>query len=77
MFSVTRSNTRGHIRVLGEPYWCRINVGLSCARFGLNIIGDAGFCRSKSGGLRTVLDCMSGHPEDCEAPEGLPGITPS
>ncbi|MFF4150068.1 AAA domain-containing protein [Streptomyces sp. NPDC001651] len=66
VFSVTRSNTRGHFGFLGEPYWRRINVALSRARFGLIIIGDAGFCRSKPGALRTVLDYMSGHPEDCE-----------
>ncbi|MGN3958163.1 AAA domain-containing protein [Streptomyces sp. WAC8370] len=66
VFSVTRSNTRGHFGFLGDPYWRRINVALSRARYGLIIVGDAGFCRSKPGALRTVLDYMSGHPEDCE-----------
>ncbi|WP_316771622.1 AAA domain-containing protein [Streptomyces sasae] len=66
VFSVTRSNTRGHLGFLAQPYWRRINVALSRARFGLTIIGDAGFCRSKPGALRDVLDYMSGHPEDCE-----------
>ncbi|WP_432164598.1 AAA domain-containing protein [Streptomyces sp. bgisy031] len=66
VFSVTRSNTRGHFGFLSEPYWRRINVALSRARFGLMIVGDAGFCRSKPGALRDVLDYMSGHKEDCE-----------
>ncbi|MCX4598348.1 AAA domain-containing protein [Streptomyces sp. NBC_01549] len=66
VFSVTRSNVRGHFGFLGQPYWRRINVALSRARYGLIIVGDAGFCRSKPGALRDVLDYMSGHPEDCE-----------
>lgn len=66
VFSVTRSNVRGHLGFLGQPYWRRINVALSRARFGLMIIGDAGFCRSRPGALRDVLDYMSSHPEDCE-----------
>ncbi|MCD7440994.1 protein kinase [Streptomyces lincolnensis] len=66
VFSVTRSNRDGRFGFLGEPYWRRINVALSRARYGLIIVGDAGFCRSKPGALRDVLDYMSGHPEDCE-----------
>ena len=66
IFSVTRSNPSGQLGFLAEPYWRRINVALSRARFGLTIIGDAGFCRSKPGALHDVLDYMSGHPEDCE-----------
>lgn len=66
VFSVTRSNTRGHLGFLGKPYWRRINVALSRARFGLIIIGDAGFARSKPGALQDVLSYMSDHPEDCE-----------
>ncbi|KWT63867.1 hypothetical protein ADL21_00465 [Streptomyces albus subsp. albus] len=66
VFSVTRSNTRGRFGFLGQPYWRRINVALSRARYGLVIVGDAGFCRSKPGALRDVLDYMSGHPEECE-----------
>jgi predicted ATPase len=66
VFSVTRSNRQGRFGFLGEPYWRRINVALSRARYGLIIIGDAGFCRSKPGALRDVLDYMSGHPADCE-----------
>ncbi|GAA3175912.1 MULTISPECIES: AAA domain-containing protein [Streptomyces] len=66
VFSVTRSNNRGQLGFLGRPYWRRINVALSRARFGLMIIGDAGFCRSRAGALRDVLDYMSGHPEECE-----------
>ncbi|GAB2766447.1 AAA domain-containing protein [Streptomyces bullii] len=66
VFSVTRSNMHGHFGFLGQPYWRRINVALSRARFGLIIVGDAGFCRSKPGALRDVLDYISGHPEECE-----------
>lgn len=66
VFCVTRSNAHGRFGFLGQPYWRRINVALSRARFGLIIVGDAGFCRSKPGALRDVLDYMSGHPEDCE-----------
>ncbi|MBW8764572.1 MAG: protein kinase [Microbacterium sp.] len=66
VFSVTRSNTVGQFGFLGKDYWRRINVALSRARYGLIIVGDAGFCRSKPGALRDVLDYMSGHPEDCE-----------
>ncbi|MGW5335552.1 AAA domain-containing protein [Streptomyces bauhiniae] len=66
VFSVTRSNISGRFGFLGQPYWRRINVALSRARYGLIIVGDAGFCRSKPGALRDVLDYMSGHPEDCE-----------
>lgn len=65
VFSVTRSNASGRFGFLGQPYWRRINVALSRARYGLIIIGDAGFCRSKPGALRDVLDYMSNHPEDC------------
>ncbi|MFG2286538.1 DEAD/DEAH box helicase [Streptomyces sp. NPDC048595] len=66
VFCVTRSNSDGRFGFLGQPYWRRINVALSRARFGLIIVGDAGFCRSKPGALRNVLDYMSSHPEDCE-----------
>ncbi|GAA0682349.1 hypothetical protein GCM10010193_40110 [Kitasatospora atroaurantiaca] len=66
VFSVTRSNTRGEFGFLGQPYWRRINVALSRARFGLIVVGDAAFCRSKPGALRDVLDYMTSHREDCE-----------
>ncbi|MFJ1874319.1 AAA domain-containing protein [Streptomyces chartreusis] len=66
VFCVTRSNSDGRFGFLGQPYWRRINVALSRARFGLIIVGDAGFCRSKPGALRNVLQYMSSHPEDCE-----------
>ncbi|MFD7951912.1 AAA domain-containing protein [Streptomyces ardesiacus] len=66
IFSVTRSNDHGEFGFLGQPYWRRINVALSRARFGLIIIGDAGFCGSKPGALRDVLDYMRKHPEECE-----------
>jgi hypothetical protein len=66
VFSVTRSNGHGLFGFLGQPYWRRINVALSRARFGLIIIGDAGFSRGRPGALRDILDYMSSHPEDCE-----------
>lgn len=66
VFSVTRSNARNDFGFLGQPYWRRINVALSRARFGLIVVGDAAFCRSKPGALRDVLDYMSSHREDCE-----------
>jgi serine/threonine protein kinase len=66
VFSVTRSNTRSEFGFLGQPYWRRINVALSRARFGLTIVGDAAFCRSTPGALRDVLDYMRHHPEECE-----------
>lgn len=66
IFSVTRSNDRSDFGFLGLPYWRRINVALSRARFGLIVVGDSAFCRGKPGALRDVLDYMSSHPEDCE-----------
>ncbi|MFJ5071752.1 AAA domain-containing protein [Kitasatospora sp. NPDC088556] len=66
VFSVTRSNDRSDFGFLGQPYWRRINVALSRARFGLIVVGDATFCRSKPGALRDVLDYMSSHPQECE-----------
>ncbi len=66
IFSVTRSNSKGRMGFLAEPYWRRINVALSRARYGLTIIGDADFCRSAPGALRDVLDYMETHPDDCE-----------
>ncbi|MFE7585811.1 AAA domain-containing protein [Streptomyces gardneri] len=66
VFSVTWSNTRSEFGFLGQPYWRRINVALSRARFGLTIVGDATFCRSTPGALRDVLDYMRHHPEECE-----------
>ncbi|TDD24094.1 serine/threonine protein kinase, partial [Actinomadura sp. KC06] len=66
IFTVTRSNAKGKMGFLSEPYWRRINVALSRARFGLTIIGDADFCRSAPGALRDVLAYMDTHKEDCE-----------
>ncbi|MFF9074523.1 AAA domain-containing protein [Streptomyces sp. NPDC014872] len=66
VFSVTRSNARSEFGFLGQSYWRRINVALSRARFGLIVVGDAAFCRSKPGALRDVLDYMGAHPEECE-----------
>ncbi|MFI9786086.1 AAA domain-containing protein [Kitasatospora sp. NPDC051984] len=65
-FSVTRSNDRADFGFLGEPYWRRINVALSRARYGLVVVGDTAFCQSKPGALRDVLDYIRAHPEDCE-----------
>lgn len=66
IFSVTRSNASGQMGFLGETHWRRINVALSRARFGLTIVGDADFCDSKPGGLRSVVRYMRNHPVDCE-----------
>jgi superfamily I DNA and/or RNA helicase len=66
VFSLTRSNPQGRLGFLGAEYWRRINVALSRARFGLMIIGDAGFIRGTNGALRTVLEYVEQHPADCE-----------
>lgn len=66
VFSVTRSNVRGELGFLGQDYWRRINVALSRARYSLTIIGDADFCRSSPGALRSVLEYMKAHPESCD-----------
>jgi hypothetical protein len=65
LLSLTRSNTQGRLGFLGADYWRRINVALSRARFGLTIIGDAGFIRGTNGSLRTVLEYIEQHPADC------------
>ena len=65
LLSLTRSNAQGRLGFLGAEYWRRINVALSRARFGLTIIGDAGFIRGTSGALRTVLEYVEQHPTDC------------
>jgi superfamily I DNA and/or RNA helicase len=66
IFSVTRSNPQGRVGFLGAEYWRRINVALSRARFGLMIIGDAGFVRGTNGALATVLKYVEQHRADCE-----------
>jgi superfamily I DNA and/or RNA helicase len=67
IFTVTRSNDQGRFGFLGQPYWRRINVALSRARYGLTIVGDAHFCRAANGGaLREVLGYIGAHPDDCE-----------
>ncbi|WP_371778026.1 AAA domain-containing protein [Streptosporangium subroseum] len=48
IFSVTRSDPNGRLGFLGQPYWRRINVALSRARYGLTIVGDSRFCRRAS-----------------------------
>ncbi|MER7362882.1 AAA domain-containing protein [Nonomuraea wenchangensis] len=69
IFSVTRSNPQGKFGFLGDKYWRRINVALSRARYGLIIIGDADFCRSGPGALRTVVNYIEDHPQDCKISE--------
>ncbi|MCZ4103042.1 serine/threonine-protein kinase [Streptomyces sp. H39-C1] len=69
VFTVTRSNDRSDFGFLGQPYWRRINVALSRARFGLIVVGDAEFCRGKPGALSDVLQYMREHPEECEIRE--------
>ncbi|MFI6890045.1 AAA domain-containing protein [Streptosporangium canum] len=66
IFSVTRSNPNGRLGFLGQPYWRRINVALSRARYGLTIVGDSRFCRSAPGALREVLLYLDDHRDDCE-----------
>jgi serine/threonine protein kinase len=65
LLSLTRSNSQGRLGFLGADYWRRINVALSRARFGLTIIGDAGFIRGTNGPLRNVLEYIEAHPNDC------------
>ncbi len=65
LLSLTRSNPQGRLGFLGADYWRRINVALSRARFGLTIIGDAGFIRGTNGALRNVLEYIETHPNDC------------
>jgi serine/threonine protein kinase len=66
IFSVTRSNARAELGFIGPDYWRRINVALSRARFGLTIVGDAGFIRGTTGALKKVLTYIEAHPDDCE-----------
>lgn len=66
IFSVTRSNSKAALGFIGSDYWRRINVALSRARFGLTIVGDAGFVRGTTGALKKVLSYVQTHPEDCE-----------
>ncbi|WP_229051471.1 serine/threonine-protein kinase [Aeromicrobium sp. Leaf350] len=66
IFSVTRSNSRAELGFIGPDYWRRINVALSRARFGLTIVGDAGFVRGTTGALKKVLTYVESHPDDCE-----------
>ncbi|WP_448222188.1 AAA domain-containing protein [Gordonia iterans] len=66
IFSVTRSNARAALGFIGPDYWRRINVALSRARFGLTIVGDAGFIRGTTGALKKVLSYVETHPDDCE-----------
>ncbi|MEA5456737.1 AAA domain-containing protein [Sinomonas sp. JGH33] len=66
IFSVTRSNARAELGFIGPDYWRRINVALSRARFGLTIVGDAGFIRGTTGALKKVLTYIDTHPDDCE-----------
>lgn len=64
-FSVTRSNPRRELGFLGPDYWRRINVALSRARYGLTVVGDAGFIRGTKGALKSVLEYIENHPDDC------------
>lgn len=66
IFSVTRSNARAELGFIGPDYWRRINVALSRARFGLTIVGHAGFIRGTTGALMKVLTYIDTHPDDCE-----------
>jgi serine/threonine protein kinase len=65
LISVTRSNSKGSLGFLGPDYWRRINVALSRARYGLTIVGDAGFIKGTTGALKRVLAYVEEHPDDC------------
>lgn len=64
--SITRSNARNKIGFLDRPNWRRINVALSRAKYGLNIVGDAEFVEHTDGGLALALKYVKEHPSDCE-----------
>lgn len=66
VLSLTRSNAEGRLGFLGADYWRRINVSLSRARYGLTIIGDADFIRGTTGALKSVLEYIENHANDCE-----------
>lgn len=66
LLSLTRSNSGGHLGFLGADYWRRINVALSRAKYGLTIVGDAGFIQGTSGSLKRVLEYVKSHSDDCE-----------
>ena len=53
--SLTRSNTHRSMGFLNDPR--RLNVAVSRGRFGLVVVGDAGFCRGLDTGVpvRTIL----------------------
>lgn len=65
LLSVTRSNGQGELGFLGSDYWRRINVALSRARYGLIVVGDAGFIQGSRGALVDVLEYIKTHPGDC------------
>lgn len=66
LFSLTRSNARAELGFIGPDYWRRINVALSRARYGLTIVGDAGFVKGTTGRLKSVLSYIEATPNDCE-----------
>lgn len=63
IFSVTRSNPENNLGFLGVE--ARANVALSRAKRGLLVVGDAEFCRSKPGPLRSIVEHIELHPEEC------------
>jgi len=60
ILSITRSNPNGILGFLGPEYWRRINVALSRARYGLTIVGDAGFIRGTNGVTIQPVACDTG-----------------
>ena len=70
IFSVTRSNSEADLGFIGPDYWRRINVALSRARFGLTIVGDAGFIKGTTGALKKVLSYVETHSGRLRAQDG-------
>jgi serine/threonine protein kinase len=64
--SITRSNPRNRIGFLDQPYWRRINVALSRAKFALILVGDAQFVSNTDGGLAVALGYIRETSDDCE-----------
>lgn len=62
----TRTNGLGF---LAEPFWRRVNVAVSRARFALTIIGDAKFFRGQQSGFSKTLAYIEEHPDTCEIVE--------
>lgn len=69
ILSLTRSNERGYLGFLAAPYWRRINVALSRARYSLTVVGDMDMWLSREGALREVALYIREHANACEVRE--------